>query len=300
MNIIGDLLRRYRKLNTLTQSDIVDELISFSEMFSALNIVTLSRWETETTRPGLKKRQTLLKFLFSRACFKDQACRILIKEQYGHLQKGLEKAFDHQFRHLVGNFPEFDTAEYTIQPLRDHPKKAYYYEQIIQIDKASKPDDGVYPVTPEMLAQWCGHPGSFAVVCEANGQHAGHYILLKLKSDVAEDIVHHRRPFHSFTVDDLCGPEENGTYLSYTLFTRSAKVAALLNIRHYYHLVEHMSTIDKIAIFSRREDTLLMTKNYGIHLVASGVNEKAGYKWYGLSAPLEDILFSDTVIESIF
>jgi hypothetical protein len=42
-----------------------------------------------------------------------------------------------------------------------------------------------------------------------------------------------------------------------------------------------------------------MTKNYGIHLVASGVNEKAGYKWYGLSAPLEDILFSDTVVETI-
>ena len=187
-----------------------------------------------------------------------------------------------------------------MHPLKEHPDKEYYFEHIVQIERASNPIEAPYTMTPEILKEWCSHPSTFAFVCEANKQHAGHYILLKLKSAVAEDIVHHRRNRCTITKKDFCAPEEKGSYLTLTLFARSGKVATLLNIEHYYHLVEHMNTIDNIAIFSRREDTVPMTRTYGIHLVASGVEKKDGYTWYGLTAPLEDILFTDTIIEAVF
>ncbi|HHO65948.1 MAG TPA: XRE family transcriptional regulator [Epsilonproteobacteria bacterium] len=300
MKIIAKLLRQYRDLQDLTQMELVNALIEYSDKFNGLNIVTLSRWETETTKPGLKKRQTLLKFLFSKGCFANTTCRNMIKERYGYLQEDLEKTFDRQFKHLIGNFPESDSFEYTIHTLKDHPEKALYFELIVEIEQASHPTDCLYNATPQILEKWCEHPASFAIVCESRRQHAGHYILLKLKSSVADDIVHHQRSLFSITMDDFCDVEEKGTYLALTLFSRSGKVAALLNIEHYIHLIEQMNHIEKIVIFSRREDAVPMTKDYGIHLVASGTDEKEGYQWYGLSAPLEDILFADTVVEAIY
>jgi len=300
MKTIAQLLRQYRDLKDLKQMELVDDLIRYSDRFSGLNIVTLSRWETEKTKPGLKKKQALLKFLFSRGCFTSTACRNMIRERYGYLQEGLEKTFDRQFKHLIGNYPESDSVKYTIRSLKEHPDKDVYFQQIIEIERASNPVKKSYSITPKMIAKWCGHSSSFAIVCESNSQHTGHYILLKLKNAVAEDIIFHRKDFFSIGIDDFCSKEEKGTYVTLTLYARSAKVAALLNIQHYYHLVDHIHTINKIAIFSRREDTVPMTKDYGIHLAASGFDKKDGYKWYGLSAPLEDILFSDTVVETIY
>ena len=300
MKTISRLLQHYRTIHELTQTQVVEELQKYSERFESLTIVTLSRWETETTRPGVKKKQALLKFLFSKGCFNDPTCRAMIRERYASLQEGLEKSFDRQFKHLIGNFPESDTFEYSMSPLKEHPDREFYYNLIVQIEQASNPEGCLYRATPQILAEWCEHPASFAILLESHGQHAGHYIFLKLKNSVTEDIVHHRRSLFSITVNDFCDAGTKGTYLILTLFARSGKVAALLNIEHYYHLIDHMNAIDNIAIFSRREDTVPMTRDYGIHLMTSGIDEDEGYQWYGLSAPLEDILFTDTVVEAIY
>ena len=37
-----------------------------------------------------------------------------------------------------------------------------------------------------------------------------------------------------------------------------------------------------------------------IFKVAEGKNEQYGFKWFGILYPVEDILFSDTVIKLIF
>lgn len=300
MKVIAELLYRYRDMTTMTQSELADELREYSDQFSALNIVTLSRWENSVTKPGLKKQQTLLKFLFSKGCFSNIECQNIIKERYGHLQEGLEKAFDRQFKSQIGNFPEADSFNHTLHSLKTHPNREYLFDLIVQIERASNPEGAPYSVTPEMLAQWCEHPGTFAYICEAHEQHAGHYILLKLKSAVADDIVYQRRDRSSITLNDLCGPEEKGSYLTLTLFARSGKVAAWLNIQHYLHLAEQIDTIENITIFSRREDTVPMTRTYGTKLVASGIDENDGQKWYGLSASIEDVLFSETVVEAIY
>ena len=282
MKTISRLLQHYRTIHELTQTQLVEELQKYSERFESLTIVTLSRWETETTRPGVKKKQALLKFLFSKGCFNDPTCKALIRERYAYLQEGLEKSFDRQFKHLIGNFPESDAFEYSISPLKYHPNRESYYNLIVQIEQASNPEGCLYRATPQILVEWCEHPASFAILLESHRQHAGHYIFLKLKNSVAKEVG------------------TKGAYLILTLFARSRKVAALLNIEHYYHLIYHMNTIDNIAIFSHREDTVPMTRDCGIHLMASGIDEEEGYQWYGLSVPLEDILFTDTVVGAIY
>ena len=74
----------------------------------------------------------------------------------------------------------------------------------------------------------------------------------------------------------------------------------MLNIEYYFHFVEHIKTIDKVAIFNLKENTIPVTKYYGIHLIASGIDAQGGYKWCGLSTPLEDTLFVDSALEEVF
>jgi hypothetical protein len=55
-----------------------------------------------------------------------------------------------------------------------------------------------------------------------------------------------------------------------------------------------------VLIFSSRKDGVLLTRDYGIELIDSGIDETFGFKWHGLMSPVEDILFSDTVVKLIF
>ena len=57
---------------------------------------------------------------------------------------------------------------------------------------------------------------------------------------------------------------------------------------------------DIIMIFSTRTDGVLLTKDYGIEVVANGEDEVHDFKWYGMLSPVEEILFSDTVLKLIF
>lgn len=61
-----------------------------------------------------------------------------------------------------------------------------------------------------------------------------------------------------------------------------------------------MDTIDNMMIFSTRTDGVLLTKDYGIKMLAQGKDEEYGFEWHGMLSPVEDILFSDTVLKLIF
>jgi hypothetical protein len=61
-----------------------------------------------------------------------------------------------------------------------------------------------------------------------------------------------------------------------------------------------MKTTDNVLIFSSRKDGVLLTRDYGIELIDSGIDETFGFKWHGLMSPVEDILLSDTVVKIIF
>jgi hypothetical protein len=123
--------------------------------------------------------------------------------------------------------------------------------------------------------------------------------MFKLKNSVAQEIVHHRMNEHEIGVTDLCGVNEKGTYYVHALYGKNPRIAALLNVHAYLHLFEHMYTTDNVMIFSSRKDGVLLTKDYGIELIAKGHDETYGFDWHGLMSPVKEILFSDTVVKLI-
>lgn len=299
LNTISRLLSEYRKLHNLTQQSLVDELVRYSDDLKSLNTVTLSRWETETTTPSVKKKKILLKFITATRCMENDACYDIVKNSYENLEQSLSSVFTRNYQYLIGKIPEQKTEEYTIHPLKDYAYADDYLAHIVDIERASQAE-GYYTTTPDTLKEWCSHPASFAIICERKRQHLGHFILLKLKNSVAEEIAYFKRDKRFLTQEDLCDVNENGTYYVHAFYGSSPKIAAMLNVQAYLYLFENKEHTDNLMIFSTRKDGVLLTKDYGIKMVAKGKDEKYGFDWHGMLSPVEDILFSDTVIKLIF
>jgi len=300
LNPISDLLVQYREYTKITQKELVEKLSTYSENFKNLNTVTVSRWETGTTMPSLKKKKSLLNFFSSSECLtSNNECRDIIYEAYERLYEPLSTVFTRQYQYLIGNLPEHRTGQHKVEDLKHFSQKEEHIEHIIDIEVATNATN-YYSVTQSILTQWCTHPSTFCVVAERKKQHLGHFIMLKLKNDVAEEIAHHRRSEFDLTSSDFCDVNESGTYYVHALYGRSPKIAAELNVKAYLHLFENLKYIDKVMIFSTRVDGVLLTKDYGIEIVDSGEDDEHGFKWYGMLSPVEDILFSDTVLKLVF
>ena len=300
MNPISHLLTAYRKLHKLTQKELVAEFSHYSKEFKALNTVTLSRWETGTTTPSLTKKKHLLHFLANTDCFKiDRNCHKVVHTAYERLYDPLGTLFTCKYQYLIGNMPEHRTGKHTIENLKTFSQSFEHIEHIIDIEIATNARN-YYAVTPTLFAQWCKHPSSFCIIAERKRQHLGHFIMLKIKNHVAEEIAHHKRREFDLNANDFCAAEENGTYYVHAMYGRSPKIAAELNVKAYLHLFNHINTIDNLMIFSSRADGILLTQDYGIKEIARGVDEKYKFKWHGMLSPIEEILFSDTVIKLVF
>ncbi len=299
MNTIGNLLFEYRKKHQLTQQELVEKLSHYSNHFHALNSVTLSRWETGTTSPSLKKKHTLLCFFFKQGAFESGKCYEIIHERYKNLSMPLEKVFIKNYQALIGNLPERIHHEHTFYTLKDFPHKQEHIEHIIDIETASNTSD-YYRITPQVLEEWSQHASNLCIICEHKKQHLGHFIMLKIKNRVAKEIAYNDRSEFILHREDFCMPHENGTYYIHALYGRSPKIAAILSVYGYLHLLEHLDKTDNVMIFSTRTDGVLLTKDYGIKTVANGKNAEYGFSWHGMLSPTPDILFSETVLKLVF
>ena len=299
MNIIGHLLFEYRKLYKITQQTLVNDLSDYSDHFHAFNTVTLSRWENGTTSPSLKRKKVLLQFFNSKQSLHSEVMSNLMKTQYKKMYEPLTKVFRHNYQNLIGNLPEFQIEKHSIYDLKISSTKDEHFEHIIDIEMATNAKN-YYQLSYNTLMKLCSHQSSFCLIAERKKQHLGHFVMLKLKTEVARDIAYGKKSEFNITDNDICAELESGTYFIHALYGRSPKIAAELNVKAYLYLFENIDYIDNIMIFSTRTDGVLLTKDYGIKTVANGKNIAFGFQWHGMLSPVEDIIFSDTIIKLVF
>jgi hypothetical protein len=237
--------------------------------------------------------------LAKQGCFGNGVCHEIAREQYEKLLEPLSTVFSHNYQYLIGNLPERLGGEYMLYDLKDFTEKEAHVGHIIDIEVATNATE-YYGLTAQRLQEWCEHDSSFCVVSERKKQHLGHFIIVKIKNRVAEEIAHYKRSEFSLRSEDFCRADEHGTFFIHALYGRSPKIAALLNVEAYLHLFDHIDTVDNVMIFSTRTDGVLLTRDYGIKEVAHGVDEEYEFEWHGMLSPAEDILFSDTIIKLIF
>jgi DNA-binding XRE family transcriptional regulator len=300
LNPISQLLVIYRKHFELTQKQLVLKLSYLDDEFKGVNTVTISRWETDTTTPNIKKKHKLMSFLFNNGCLESSACREIIRGCYKNLHEPLYQIFSKNYQYIIGNLPEQKgVSDYNFISLKNFKFAKEYIEHIVDIEKASNVKS-YYTTTPKELYDLSIEKASFSIICERKKQHLGHFIILKLKNDVAEDIAYHRRSEMSIKTEDICQPYEKGTYYVHAMYGRNPEIAAQLNVKAYLYFLDNIEYIDNIMIFSSRTDGANITKDYGIKLVAKGIDETYNFEWHGMLSPVEDILLSNTVLKLAF
>ncbi len=300
MTVIGDFLRVLREEHRLTQEHLAELLAGAVEEFSALNAVTVSRWETGATSPSYKKKRALLTFCMNRGWLEEGPVYAYVRNRFENLCTPLAGIFQHNYQALIANVPRLRVPleEYELLDLQQR-KELFYYEHIVDIEAASNPP-GYYMISPDTLRQLCRSPDSFSLLCERRKQHLGHFIMFKLNSDAARRLVHNQLSENRISTDDLCTEDERGSYYIHALYGVNPTIAALLNSRAYLYLYDQKKNIDTIVIFSSRADGRRLARAYGIRTVAWGKNREYDFSWYGMESPVADILFSDTVLKLIF
>jgi transcriptional regulator with XRE-family HTH domain len=289
----------YRERSGLTQKDLADELSYWSEDFASVNPVTISRWETGTTSPGISKKRELLKFLARNGCLRADACLDFFLERYRLLYDSLGRIFTSRYQYIVGNYPDFGQEEYRVTPILEHEEWKRHLEHLIDIERITNVE-GYYTPTAETVRRWCAHPGTLGILCERKGRNLGHFLMIKVDDRVARQIVRHEREEFDIDPDDLRGPDEPGSYYIHALYGSNPRVAALVNVEAYLHMLRHFETIENIAIFSSRPDGAEITRDYGIQLVARGKDPRYGFLWHGMLSPVEEILFADGIVKLLF
>jgi transcriptional regulator with XRE-family HTH domain len=300
LSIFGDLLKNFRKLQHQTQTEFIEEIAAFSNEFSALNTVTLSRWENDTTGTSLHRKRLILKYFHSKGLLKQAAYIELIENRFKQLVEPLSATFEHNYASIIHNLPQLRIASdayevHTLSEINDTLR----YQHIINIEEASHAD-GFYQTSISQLQELVSHPNSFTMVIEKNGQHLGHFIMYKVKSETTEKLVHNRLKERDLSKKDLCDVGEDGDYYIHALYGVNQTIAAMLNTETYIHLLHHIDTINNIVIFSSRKDGVRLAKAYGIQVVDKGEDTTYNLTWHGMCSPVEDILFSDTVLKLVF
>jgi hypothetical protein len=284
----------------MTQKNLVETLSHFSDELRALNSVTLSRWETGSTSPSIGKKRILLKFLASTGCLSRGSSSEKVRKRFETLLEPLSQVFTRRYQYLIGNYPDFEFDQhFSLHPVNECGDIDDHIDHIIDIEKMTNAPD-YYTVSHERMKQWCQHPANFAIICERKKQHIGHFVMPKVHNHVAEAVAYNWRSELSISQDDLCSANEHGSYYIHALYGRNPRIAALLNVQAYLHLFDHIETTDNVVIFSTRKDGVELAKDYGIEMVAKGKDKTFGFKWHGMLSPVEDILFSETVVKLVF
>jgi len=299
MSVIESLIYTYRKEYNLTQNEFVEALSCFSPELKKLNTVTLSRWERGLTSPGIAKKRDLLRFIVHSSNVKESKVHTMIQERYRQLSNATFSALAGGSSLLLGNLPTFDNTNECIHSLKDSNQKEIFLEHIIDMEQATHPSKYCRLFYDRMEA-YLQVPSTFAMVCTQNKQYLGHFIMLKIKPETAVEIVHNQKSKYDILPQELCPQEETGSYIIQAVYASNPSYAMLLKTEAYLFLLEYIATSKDMAIFSTRTDGATMNKNYGIEQVEEGWNEEFGFKWFGMLSPVEDILFSDTILKLIF
>ena len=300
MQAISKILTAYRKKCQLTQEQLCVDFSLFSDEFISLTPVTLSRWENGVSRASLFRQRLIMKYLISKELLKSEPFCSIVKERLEALPEPLSTVFDHTYESIIHNFPDFRVDLDAYEYIRiDEITSTELLLHIIDIEVASHAT-GYYQTSPQQLRTLSEHPSSFSLLIERNGQHLGHFIMYKLKPESAKKIVHYTLSEHDIKLSDLAAVDEIGSYYVHAFFAVNPLLSAVLNTQAYLHFFELFESIDDIVILSSRKDGVRLARSYGIELQDKGFDERYSLSWNGMSSPVEDILFSDTVLKLVF
>jgi len=251
----NEYLRKCREDTHLTQDELVSELYYYDDSFVGLNGSTLSKWERGVVKPIASKQVNILKYFQNKTklalpCWSDYS----VEESEEMICKVGMKNLLGKSKELVLNFPEkmIGTDDLRVLQLRNSEMIDKIIDINIDLDKGF--NHKFTDLLPEQFKEWAQHPSNSFFFCEYKTQFFGLLFTLRLKPDTFEKIMDLEIKEKDLTINDLASFDEMGSNYIISFFAMNEKVASMLFIRYYAHLIANQKNIAEVGFATMMDD----------------------------------------------
>jgi transcriptional regulator with XRE-family HTH domain len=293
----NEYLKKCRSKYSLTQENLVQELYNFDDSFTGLDTRTLSRWEKGSTRPNAAKQVIIIQMFqkFSThifPCFYNQKnieedlCKVGIKNLIGISKK-----------HIV-NFPNniFSVNDINISHIRSHDNINFILDMPQSIIKGLT--SNYFKITIKHLKEWSLHPSNLFLMAQANGQFVGMFLILKLKPQIFKKLLTFEMQAKDLTDNDFANAQEETSIFLLSVFAYTNKIATLLYLRYYAHLIANQDTIVDVGSTPLLADGKKLAEKMHLRHIKDKKLEEETLSAY--SAPIEDVLINEDILKMVF
>jgi len=284
----------------LTQEQLVHDLYSYSiEHFKSLDTRTLSKWERGDTKPKASKQVSIIKYFqvktgIALPCWdhysieetEDLICQVGMKNLIGKTKK------------LIFDFPSemMSVDDITVFPVRNFENMDSLIESNMHMHQSSNHESS--QLSREQFREWAMHPDNLFLACEYKGTFLGLLFTARVKPEVLDNIVNFKMKKNEVLEKDFASFDEKGSMLLLSFFALNQKVATLLFIRLYAHLIANQKNIVDIGGITNSDEAKKLVSNmnlqYQNHMTANDGVKITGYK-----QSLANILASEYAVKML-
>ena len=295
-------LKSCREHNTLTQEELVNDLYSYDiDMFEGLDTSTLSKWERGITHPKAAKQVSIIKY------FQKETGAILpcwdtysIQEAEEHIcQAGVINLLGNKSKQLVLNFPSnmMHFEDFKVYPVRHSDRIDTLLD--INMDLHKNANHPFAQISLEQFTSWALHPSHLFLVCEYKHEILGLFFSLRLKPEVFQKIINFEMKKSELGMEDFASFDEMGSNFMLSFYALNNKIATILFIRYYAHLIANQTKIKEIGVITALDDVKKVVHNMNLveskSLMTEDQLELKSYK-----QSLSNVLVSENVVKMLF
>ena len=284
----------------LTQEQLVHNLYSYSiEHFKSLDTRTLSKWERGDTKPKASKQVSIIKYFQVKTgvalpCWTeysiDEAESQICKAGMGNLIGKSKK--------LIYDFPSemMSVDDINVYPVRNFDNMDALIENNMHLHQSSNHESS--QLSREQFREWAIHPDNLFLACEHKGTFLGLLFTARVKAEILNKIVNFEMKKNEVTENDFASFDEEGSMMLLSFFALNHKVATLLFIRLYAHLIANQKSIVDIGGITNSDEAKKLVSNMNLQYQNSMTTED-NVKITGYKQSLSNVLASEYSVKML-
>lgn len=294
-------LKSCREHNALTQEELVNSLYSYNiELFEGLDTSTLSKWERGITHPKAAKQVSIIKY------FQKETGVVLPCWDTYTIQEAEERICQAGVKNLLGkskqlvlNFPSnmMQFNDFKVYPVRHSERIDTLLD--INMDLHKNANHPFAQISLEQFTSWSLHPSNLFFICEYKDNILGLFFSLRLKPEVFQKIINFEIKKSELSIEDFASFDEIGSNFMLSFYALNDKVATMLFIRYYAHLIANQTRIKEIGVITTLDDVKRVVHNMNLEeansMIADDEIELKSYK-----QSLSNVLVSQNVVKMLF
>jgi len=136
------------------------------------------------------------------------------------------------------------------------------------------------------------------LVGECDDQFFGMFFALRLKPKIFQKLISFEMKIKDIVSEDFATFEEDGCNFPFSFFAYNEKIASLLYIRYYAHLISHQNDIQEIGAISILKGGEKLIEKIHLKHFKDDVVDDLTLKSY--SATINDVLLNEDVLKVVF